>query len=127
MVDVSVALKFDVGGQNLGSSYRSILCVPPAPPCAWREGKEELCGAKCEPKVWCSVYNDNPAACNNAYAQKGTGTYGWCEHDGDKCKLVGDEVCPSGPSMSTGDNAGGSTTGDAARRLLGAAAFVTGL
>ena len=32
--------------------------------------------------MWCSVYNDDPAACNNAYAQKGTGGYGWCEHDG---------------------------------------------
>ena len=41
--------------------------------------------------MWCSKADDNPAACNNAYAQKGTGSYGWCEHDG-TCTLVGDEV-----------------------------------
>ena len=40
---------------------------------------EELCGAKCEPKEWCSKYNDDPAACINAYAELGTGgSYGWC-------------------------------------------------
>ena len=71
----------------------------PPQPCAWREGKEQLCGANCEgdTRVWCSKYNDNPAACNNAYAQKGTGSYGWCEHDGGTCTLVGDEVCVDPP------------------------------
>ena len=42
---------------------------PPPPPCAWREGKEELCGAKCDQPVWCSTYHYDPVKCNNAYVQ----------------------------------------------------------
>ena len=84
----------DVPSPDTRPASTAPIAVASATPAVCVEaGKEELCGAKCEPKVWCSKYNDDAAACNNAYAQKGTGSYGRCEHDGGKCKLVGDEVC----------------------------------
>ena len=93
---------YGYGGYGYGDPPADMITMPDqiaTMPCAWREGKEELCGAKCEPTEWCSKYNDDPAACNNAYAEKKTGgSYGWCEHNDGVCKLVGDEECPSGPS-----------------------------
>ena len=47
---------------------------------------EQLCGAACEPKVWCSVYDGNQAACENAYVERApggvfSGLYSRCEYN----------------------------------------------
>ena len=65
-------------------------CAEEGCPCAWRDGLELLCGRNCDPpelRVWCSKYDDNAAACGNAYAQRANGGYGRCEHDGDSCTM----------------------------------------
>ena len=64
--------------------------------CKWREGKEQLCGADCEPKVWCSVYNGDPAACSNAYVHRNTGKWAECVYNNGACSAVGDHTCPDG-------------------------------
>ena len=64
------------------------------------EGRLELlCGANCEgdTRVWCSKYDDDAAACGNAYAQRVNGSYGRCEHSGDACTLEHIYECPSPP------------------------------
>ena len=45
--------------------------------------------------VWCFKYNADEAACNNAYAKRVTGKYGWCFYEAGACKLVGDFDCPN--------------------------------
>ena len=76
---------------------------------------EQLCGAACEPKVWCSVYDGNQAACENSYVERApggvfSGLYSRCEYnrDGDdRCTLTQDypgNTCdpdpPPAPSAS---------------------------
>ena len=88
----------------------TVTAAPPAPsqppatplapdPCEWRNGLELLCGANCEgdTRVWCSKYDDDAAACGNAYAQRVNGSYGRCEHSGDACTLEQIYECPSPP------------------------------
>ena len=61
---------------------------------------EQLCGAACEPQVWCSVYSGNQAACENSYVERWpgkvfSGLYSRCEYgrDGDdRCTLTQDPV-----------------------------------
>ena len=64
--------------------------------CEWREGKEQLCGADCDPKVWCAVYNGDSAACSNAYIKRTTGKWAECVYNNGACTAVGNHVCPDG-------------------------------
>ena len=83
----------------LGISFAATGSLPSSL-CEWRDGLDELCGAKCEPKQWCSVHHGDEAACVNSYVQRVTGGYGRCVFNGGKCTLgEGDEECPS-PSPS---------------------------
>ena len=61
---------------------------PPSPPIVpiSCEG-EELCGAKCNPEVWCSSVDD-AKRCDNAYVlRKRTNLYSRCFFEGGKCHL----------------------------------------
>ena len=75
---------------------------PPPMPCDWTIGRERLCAKEWDrPEcadgvpVWCGKYNADEAACNNAYAKRITGKYGWCFYESGACKLVGDFDCPN--------------------------------
>ena len=75
---------------------------PPPMPCDWTIGRERLCAKEWDrPEcadgvpVWCFKYNADEAACNNAYAKRVTGKYGWCFYEAGACKLVGDFDCPN--------------------------------
>ena len=52
---------------------------------------ELLCGANCIPalpKIWCSFYNGNAAACINAYIHRTTGNWAKCYVDGASCRAT---------------------------------------
>ena len=73
---------------------------PPPPgrygdPCNF--GREIICGKACDPPVWCVTFDDDEAACNNAYSQKGdpadNGPYGKCKYDANRAGGKDDPKC----------------------------------
>ena len=52
---------------------------PSPPPCAWSADLEMLCGKWCDEPVWCSIYNNNQAACVGAYIPRDPPEYSRCE------------------------------------------------
>ena len=75
---------------------------PPAvPPCAWAQGRHQLCGATCDPPTWCETHDNDPIRCEQAYVPLEDGTFGRCatSYPSRKCKVAeaGDCIAPPPP------------------------------
>ena len=109
----------------LGGALAAPLAAGPSPPpgrhgdpCKF--GRQIICGKACDPPVWCVTFDDDEAACNNAYAQLGDPAlnkpYGKCKYDASR---GGEGTTPSATSRA----ATSATTRSLLERLMKQAGF----